>query len=238
MRETKAVTELESGTFEAVGEASRTFKVLVAGPMMVSLAAIASMLSSYEELEVLSGHAHDVEETVRKIRGHKPVVVVIDAFTRKALNHLNQIAAGIREHAPRTQALVLTHLADPHFARDVVRGGYFSYVLKSDTVANFAHALVEVGHGRQYLSQRLAHDLVNLTLSEEKEVLSNRELEVLALVAKGHTNSEIGEILHLSVRTVEAYRSQIHMKLGVDRRWELFEAARERGLLGLGVGES
>ena len=87
------------------------------------------------------------------------------------------------------------------------------------------------------MSPKVALDVVHLSLKEDTEILSPRELEVLTLVARGHTHSEIAELLFLSVRTIEAYRGQIHAKLGIDRRWEIYKAADDRGLLSRGAVE-
>lgn len=212
----------------AKGESVR---VLVIGVMNCSLLGMAELIATGDRYQVGTAVTTDGASALRRVRGLKPDVLVADVFTKEALEPLRELLKGMQDHRCKTALVVVSHLVDPYFAREIVRGGNVSYVHKSSAVEDLRTAIDEAAEGRQFLSSNVALELVNLSLEEESEVLSPREREVLTLVARGHTNSEIAELLFLSVRTVEAYRASLHSKLGVHRRWELFQAAVERRLL-------
>jgi DNA-binding NarL/FixJ family response regulator len=205
--------------------------VLVVGGQSVSVLGVGRLLETDPRLQVATAVTESHLDAIRKIRGLKPDVLVTDLYKESAMRHFPEVLDAIKEHSPATNVVVVTHIVEAHAARQAVRAGSLSYVLKEEGADVLMQAVSEAAAGRQYMSPKVALDVVHLSLKEETEVLSPRELEVLTLVARGHTNSEIAEILFLSVRTIEAYRGQIHSKLGVDRRWEMYKAADDRGLL-------
>ena len=211
--------------------------VLVVGGQSVSIQGIGRVLETDPRLQVATAVTESHLDAIRKIRGLKPDILVADLYEESAMRHFPEVLGAIAEHSPLTNVVVVTHIIDAHAARQAVRAGSLSYVLKAEGPEGLALAVAEASEGRQYMSPKIALDVVRLSLAEDQEVLSPRELEVLTLVARGHTNAEIAEILFLSVRTIEAYRSQIHSKLGVHRRWELYNAAEDRGLLHHGPDE-
>jgi two-component system response regulator NreC len=219
----------------ATAQQQRT--VLVVGGQAVSVQGIASVLETDSLLQVATAVTPTHLDAIRKIRGLKPDILVTDLYEASAMRHFPEVLDAIAEHSPDTKVVVVTHIADAHAARQAVLAGSLSYVLKEEGAAVLMQAVEEASEGRQYMSPKVALDVVHLSLQEDAEVLSARELEVLTLVARGHTHSEIAELLFLSVRTIEAYRGQIHAKLGIDRRWEIYNAAEDRGLLSHGPVE-
>jgi two-component system, NarL family, response regulator NreC len=134
---------------------------------------------------------------------------------------------------PDTQIIVLTMQNDSAFARAALRAGAVGYVLKEAADAELMTAVLAAAEGRTYLNPELGAKLAVQPPegAARPDGLSPREIEVLRLIALGHTNTEIAKSLFLSVRTVESHRSRIQHKVGVTTRAELVGYARQRGLL-------
>jgi two-component system response regulator NreC len=136
----------------------------------------------------------------------------------------------LRELHPGTRVIVLTAQRDPSFAAEALRLGAAGYLPKEAAEGQLLEAIrVAVGDGT-YLEPQLGARLAAVAARKPPE-LSARELEVLRLIARGHTNREIAERLFLSVRTVESHRARLQRKLELSRRSELVEYALERGLV-------
>ncbi len=122
--------------------------------------------------------------------------------------------------------------ADPAYARAALQAGADAYVLKEAAERELVDAVRAVAAGETYLNPALGARIARAPAEPEApDDLSDRELEVLRMIALGHTNAEIGEQLFLSVRTVETHRSHIQQKLGRSSRAELVRYALDRGLL-------
>ncbi len=122
---------------------------------------------------------------------------------------------------------------NPGFAREALRAGAVGYVLKDAADEELMSAVLLAAEGRTYLNPQLGARLAAQPPESDTrpDNLSPRELEVLKLIALGHTNGEIASSLFLSVRTVESHRAHIQQKVGVTTRAELVSYARDRGLL-------
>ena len=212
-------------------ESTDQTRVLVVGSMPLSLEAISIALADGSDYMVESVQVEDASAGVRRIRGLKPDVAVLDVFGRESGEAIRELIQETDGQHAEPSIVVLSHQVDSQLAQEIVRSGKVSYVHKSSGLEELKEAVHEAVSGRQFLSSKVAIALVNRSLAQEAEVLSPREVEVLALVARGLTNSEIADTMFLSVRTVEAYRANIQSKLGISRRSQLFEAAVERGLL-------
>jgi two-component system response regulator NreC len=145
------------------------------------------------------------------------------------------------EASPGTAIVVLTMQNDPAFAREALRAGALGYVLKESANAELVEAVRSATEGRTYLQPQLGARLAAEPpeLEAGADDLSERETEVLQMIALGHTNTEIAEHLYLSVRTVESHRAHIQQKLRLSTRAELVRHALEHGLVDLsnGVGK-
>jgi two-component system response regulator NreC len=119
---------------------------------------------------------------------------------------------------------------DPAFAREAMRAGVLGYILKEAADAELVKAVRLAAQGETYLQPALGARLAAEPAEGEDE-LSEREREVLRMIALGHTNAEIAEQLYLSVRTVESHRAHIQQKLRMTKRSELVRYALEHGLL-------
>jgi two-component system response regulator NreC len=204
-------------------------KIVIADDPAVVRSGLRMLLDSETGFEVVA-EAGDVDSARRYVRGHHPAVLVLD-LNMPGGSSLEAIP-GLRDEFPETQIVVLTMQDDPAFAREAMRAGALGYVLKEAADAELVEAVRDASEGRTYLHPRLG-----ARLAAEPEAggpandLSDREIEVLRLIALGHTNSEIAEQLFLSVRTVESHRAHIQQKLGLSTRAELVKYALDHKLL-------
>ena len=176
--------------------------------------------------------AGDAESAVRTVLGHKPKVLVLDLNMPGQLTSLEAIPK-VSQASPDTRVVVLTMQEDPEFARQALQAGAAGYVLKEAADTELVEAVRRAAAGETYLNPGLGARLAAAptTPSGPPDDLSEREVEVLRLVALGHTNTEIAGQLYLSVRTVESHRAHIQQKLRISSRAELVRYALDRGLL-------
>jgi two-component system response regulator NreC len=136
----------------------------------------------------------------------------------------------MRAENPETQIVILTMQNEPAYARQALGAGVLGYVLKEAADAALVEAVRRAAAGDAYLNPRLGAR-VAAEPPGPPDGLSEREVEVLRMVALGHTNNEIGKELYLSVRTVETHRAHIQQKLRLGARSELVRYALEHGLV-------
>jgi two-component system response regulator NreC len=186
--------------------------------------------AAVEDMTVLSA-AGDVDGAVRTVLGHKHDVLILDLNMPGSMTSLEAIPK-FGEVSPETKIVVLTMQEDPQFAREALRAGALGYVLKEAADSELVEAIRRAAAGETYLNPRLGAALASTPEeSGPPGDLSEREAEVLRLIALGHTNAEIGEQLFLSVRTVESHRAHIQQKLRLSSRAELVRYALEHGML-------
>ena len=185
------------------------------------------LLDAEEDFHVVA-EAGDVDTTRRKVLAHKPDVVVLDL---NMPGHPSLPA--IPELAQATAVVVLTMQDDPAFAREAFQAGARGYVLKEAADAELVEAVRAAAEGRTYLNPALGARLAATPVEQNgpPDGLSEREIEILRLIALGHTNTEIGDRLFLSVRTVESHRAHIQQKTGRTSRSELVRYALDHGLI-------
>jgi len=182
-------------------------------------------------LHVLA-EAGDAESALRSVLGHKPTVLILDLNMPGEPTSLEAIPR-VTDVSPGTRVVVLTMQEDPVFAREALRAGAMGYVLKEAADSELVEAVRRAAVGETYLNPRLGAALATAPLSPDgpPDDLTEREAEVLRLVALGHTNAEIAEQLYLSVRTVESHRARSGQTLRLSTRAELVRYALDRGLL-------
>jgi len=173
----------------------------------------------------------DVPSTERRVAAHHPDVLILD-LNMSGDSSLASIPR-LRQDVPDTQIVVLTMQSDPAFAREALRAGAIGYVLKEAADTELVQAVRLAAAGRTYLTPELGARLAAEPAAPAgpPDDLSARELEVLRLIALGHTNGEIAEQLCLSVRTVESHRAHLQRKTGRTSRADLVAYARDHGLL-------
>jgi two-component system response regulator NreC len=213
---------------------AKPIRIVLADDHAVVRSGLRMLLDSERDFEVVA-EASDVEGARRYVRGHHPGVLVLD-LNMPGGSSLEAIPA-IREESPGTQIVILTMQQEPAFAREALRAGALGYVLKEAADEELVEAVRRAAAGESYLNPRLGARIASEPPPGPPDDLSEREVDVLRLIALGHTNTEIGEQLFLSVRTVETHRSHIQQKLVLSTRAELVGYALKRGLIGTG-GES
>lgn len=188
------------------------------------------MLIESEAGMVVVAEAGDVAATKRYILGHKPNVLMLD-LNMPGGSSLEAIPA-LLESSPDTKIVVLTMQDDPAFAEGALGAGASGYVLKEAAESEVVNAIRIVANNGTYLQPSVGARLAAQSARGKQGVeLSKREIEVLRLIALGHTNSEVAEQLYLSIRTVESHRAQIQNKLEVSSRAELVRYAIDSGLI-------
>ncbi|HZS31621.1 MAG TPA: response regulator transcription factor [Gaiellaceae bacterium] len=182
------------------------------------------------EVEDEAGTAYDA---IRLARLHKPDVILLDVVMPGG-SGLDAIPE-ILDAAPAAKVLALSMQDDPSYVRQAFASGAAGYVLKEAADDELLAAIREVAGGGNYvdhqLGARLAAFDVKAAAEKEADPLSDREREVLRLLALGYTNQEISQQLFISVRTAETHRARIMQKLRLTTRAELVRVAIDRGLL-------
>ncbi|HET8952972.1 MAG TPA: response regulator transcription factor [Solirubrobacteraceae bacterium] len=210
--------------------ADALIRVVIADDHAVVRSGLRLLLDSQDGLEVVA-EAGDVPTALQVIRAHRPTVAVLD-LNMPGGSSLEAIPA-LRESTPETAIVVLTMQDDPAFAREALQGGALGFVLKEAADEELLEAVKLAARGETYLNPRLGARLAAQPPlpSGPPDGLSDRELEVLRLIALGYTNVEIGERLYLSTRTVETHRAHIQQKTRASTRAELVRYAIDHGLI-------
>jgi two-component system response regulator NreC len=183
------------------------------------------LLDTEDDLTVV-GEASDLAET-RAVLGEKqPAVLVLDLHLRRELS-LTALSE-LRSASASTAVVILTMDDDPAFVQPAWSAGASGYVLKEASRTELVRAVRTVGRGGRYLDPAIGGWALAATADE---ALSERELEVLRLLALGHTNSEIAKRMYISARTVETHRANLQTKLGIMGRPELVRYALEHGVI-------
>jgi len=206
-------------------------RVVLADDHAVVRTGLRMLLDAEEGWEVVA-EAGDTESALRAVLGHKPDVLVLDLNMPGDVTPLDALP-GVRERSPGTATVILTMQEDPEFARRALRAGALGYVLKEAADRELVDAVRRAAAGENYLNPSLGAKLAAAPPegSGRPDDLSAREVEVLRLIALGHTNGEIGEHLFLSTRTVETHRAHVQQKIGRTTRSELVRYALDHGLL-------
>jgi two-component system response regulator NreC len=213
---------------------SEPITIVLADDHAVVRSGLRLVLERENDFTVVS-EAGDAEAALRTVLGHKPTVLVLDLNMPGELSSLEAIPR-VRDASPATHVVVLTMQEDPEFARQALRAGAAGYVLKEAADDELVNAVRRVAAGETYLNPRLGAVLAAAPPepSGPPDDLTEREVEVLRLIALGHTNAEIAQQLFLSVRTVESHRAHIQQKLGRSTRAELVRYALDHGFVTAG----
>jgi two-component system response regulator NreC len=205
--------------------------IVIADDHAVMRSGLRMLLEAEDDLEVLA-EAGDVEETIRKLKGFKPDILLLDLHmpggpSLKAMPEMH-------EASPGTGVVVLTMQNSPAFVREALRSGALGYVTKEAADTEVVEAVRLAAAGQSYLQPGLGARLATEPEDEgQPDGLSDREAEVLGLIALGHTNAEIAAQLYLSVRTVESHRSHVQQKLRLTTRSQLVHYALQHGLVAI-----
>jgi len=209
-----------------------SIRVLIVDDHAVVRSGLKLLLEAEADITVV-GEAGSADDGVRVARLEKPDVVLLDVVMpgRSGI----EATPELRKAAPNARVLVLSMQDDPSYVREAFAAGASGYVLKEAADVELVQAVREVAAGARYvhpaLGARLAAAEVDAASRAAADPLSDREREVLRLLALGHTNQEIAKMLFISVRTAETHRAHIMQKLGLQTRAELVRYALANGLL-------
>lgn len=184
-----------------------------------------------EGYEVVA-EANDGREAVSLAGELDPDLAVLDV----AMPELNGLEAArrLQQAAPRTRTVLLTMHEEEQYVAEALAAGVKGYVLKSQVAHDLLRALDEVAQGSVYLSPRVSHVLVDASLGRRRigdDPLTDREREVLHLIAEGRTTKQVAETLGVSVKTAESHRSRLMKKLDIHEVAGLVRYAIRRGLV-------
>jgi two-component system, NarL family, response regulator NreC len=207
-------------------------RVLIVDDHAVVRSGLRFVLDADEFIEPV-GEAGSARDAIFEARALKPDVILLDVVMPDQ-SGLEIIPTLLHEN-PDTKILVLSMQDDPRYVREAFDAGASGYVLKEAADSEVVAAVREVAGGGRYVDPELGARLVAAESAErrraEEDPLSEREGEVLRLLALGHTNQEIAKQLYISVRTAETHRAHIMQKLRLSSRAELVRYALDRGLL-------
>jgi two-component system, NarL family, response regulator NreC len=209
-----------------------SIRVLVVDDHAVVRTGLRRVLDAEEDIETVA-EAPNAERAVFEAMEHRPDVVLMDVIMpgKSGIEGMPALLQAV----PETKVLVLSMQDDPRYVREAFDAGASGYVLKEAADAEVVGAVRAVAAGERYVHPTLGARLVTAEAEErrraEQDPLSDREREVLRLLALGHTNQEIAQMLYISVRTAETHRAHIMQKLRLQSRAELVRHALSAGLL-------
>jgi two-component system response regulator NreC len=207
-------------------------RIVVVDDHAVVRSGLRLLLEAEDDLEVV-GDAGNARDAIFEVRSAQPDVVLLDVVMagESGIEALPQLL----HEAPGAKVLMLSMQDDPNYVREAFAAGASGYVLKEAVDAEVVAAIREVAAGNQYVHAALGARMVAADAAAQAaaaaDPLSDREHEVLKMLALGHTNQEIAKQLYISVRTAETHRAHIMRKLQLSTRAELVRYAIEHGQL-------
>jgi DNA-binding NarL/FixJ family response regulator len=191
------------------------------------------LINRQPDMEVV-GEAGDGRDAVDRVGSLKPHVAVLDV----AMPQMNGLQAtrAIRESAPATAVVALTRYDDDAYVQELLNAGASGYVLKQSPSTELVDAVRAAAAGRRYLDRSLAARVAGTMMNQHgrrsaPSPITDRETEVLRLMALGHSNKEIASLLELSVKTVEVHKANATRKLGLTGRTDVVRYALLQGWL-------
>jgi DNA-binding NarL/FixJ family response regulator len=203
-------------------------RVLLADGHALMRRTLRLLLDGEEGMEVIA-EANDLAAVARQVDVHEPHVLVLDLSMPDGSSV--EAISRLREQASGTQIVVMTMAETPVFAQRAFAAGALAFVAKDLADGELPQAVRAAARGEEFVSPRITARLDALHRALTDDALSPREVEVLRLIALGYTSVEIARKLHLSPRTIETHRANVHRKLGFATRAELVRYSLRRGLV-------
>jgi two-component system, NarL family, response regulator NreC len=216
---------------------TRKIRVMIVDDHAILRTGLRMLVNAQADMEVVS-EAPDGEKAIQKVQESNPDVTLLDLTMPRVsgMKALQEIARNCRE----TRVLILTMHDDPAYLRSALAAGASGYLLKRAVDSELIAAIRAVHRGGVFVDPRLASILVQDVLAKKSKkadptkmtnILSDRELQVLGLVARGYTSAQIAKQISVGVKTVETYRSRFAEKLGLRTRSDVIRFAVHMGLL-------
>jgi len=213
-------------------------RIVLADDHRIFRKGLKSLLSEKEGIDVVA-EADDGDEALQMTSKYKPGIVIMDIGMPRMDGM--EAARQIRERFPETEVIILSMHAKKAYIDQVLKAGAKGYVLKDSDEDNLIAAINTVHNGGYYLDSPIADQVLSdyfkgktkRALKEQSDPLSEREKEVLRLLAQGHSNQEVADILCISRKTVENHRANIVRKTGIQGQVGLTKYAARIGLIDL-----
>lgn len=211
-------------------------RVVIAEDHQLFREGLRSMLADRNDLEVVC-EASDGLEAIRCVKNKRPDLLLLD-LSMPRLSGIS-VVKDVRSSYPDMKILVLTIHESDQYVLETFRAGVNGYCIKDSSRDELLIAIDSIMNGKTYISPGIADEVMQGYLSGRKtmkeksdwETVTHREREVLKLLAEGYMNKEIGELLHISVKTVEKHRANIMKKLDLHNAAALTSYAIEKGLV-------
>jgi two-component system, NarL family, response regulator NreC len=213
-----------------------SIRILLADDHTVMRAGLRLLLERQPNLTVV-GEAADGRQAVELAERERPDVVIMDI----AMPHMNGVEAArqIVNHSPETAVAILSMHSDESYVIRSLKAGARAYLLKDSAEADLLEAVHAIREGKSFFSPAVrrilkedyVHQLEEMGAEDSYELLTNREREVLQLVAEGKSNKEVANLLNLSLYTVETHRTHILQKLNLHSVPELILYAVRKGII-------
>jgi two-component system, NarL family, response regulator NreC len=214
-----------------------TVTVVLADDHPIVRQGLRHLLEAESNLKIV-GEASDGLQAVQLSEKFKPDVLIVDIMM-PGLNGL-EVVRQVKDRSPGTYCIVLSMQSADVYVVEALKSGAAGYVLKETGPSELVNAVQQVIEGKRYLSPRLSERLIDVLLQTSEEItldpyetLTNREREILQMVAEGMTTAAIAKRLSISPRTAELHRSRMMDKLGLHGQTELILYALKRGILSM-----
>lgn len=211
--------------------------ILIVDDHAVIRAGLRTILKAEPDLQIV-GEAADGREALRLAAELRPDVILMDISMPGPAGGGIEATRRLKDSLPNARVLILTVHEDESLLREAIQAGAVGYIVKRAAEAELVSAIRAVWRGDIYVHPAMTRSLLKdlevqrpLSKPGSREPLTPREIEVLRLLARGHTNRQIADALNVSVRTVEGHRSNLMSKLELHSRVELTSYAEEHGLL-------
>jgi DNA-binding NarL/FixJ family response regulator len=188
-------------------------RILIADDHEVVRSGLRNIIEAEANWEVVA-EAADGREAISKALATRPDIAVID-YSLPVMNGI-EVVRQIRKHVPETEILLFTMHESKALAQELLRAGVRGYLLKSDAKDNLIAAIEALSQRLPYFTDKVSEALLESFLErpmERNACLTNRERGVVQLIAEGHTNKDVADVLNISLKTVETHRAAIMRKL-------------------------
>lgn len=213
-----------------------SIKILIADDHQLFREGLINLLSGNEEIEIV-GQADDGKQVIEKTLKLHPDIVIMD-IVMPLISGIE--ATGILSvEAPTVKVIGLTMHSENHFIKRMLEAGAFAYLFKNCTYDELIEAINTVYAGKKYLSEMITEVVIHDYIGKQKQPssddtkLSDREMEVLKMIAEGKTSREIADLLFISVKTVGTHKQHISEKLNLNTTADMVKYALKKGLVSL-----
>ena len=208
-------------------------KVGITDDHLLVINGLRAMLQKFDHINVIFSE-NNGEALLKRLQTEQPDVLFLD-IQMPGSNGIDLCKAVLKEY-PEIKIIALTNFDESHYIKQMMRNGAQGYLLKNTDQNTLIEAIEAVYKGQQYIDKHMQNTLLNEMISGKKRSLSEvfltkRELEILELIAKEHTNQEIADKLFISLRTVQTHRLNITQKLDAKNTAALVKEAYKRGLI-------